>query len=60
MHAYTYPHARSLLINSPGGSPAQSSLIYQRLRALRKRYKRIPLLAFVEDAAVSGGYYIAW
>ena len=48
-----------LLINSPGGSPAQSSLIYQRLRALRKQHKRVPLYAFVEDAAVSGGYYIA-
>ena len=48
-----------LLINSPGGSPAQSSLIYQRLRALRKRHKNVPLLCFVEDAAVSGGYYIA-
>ena len=32
-----------ILINSPGGSPAQSSLIYARLRALRKRYKRVPL-----------------
>ena len=48
-----------LLINSPGGSPAQSSLIYQRLRALRERYTHVALLAFVEDAAVSGGFYIA-
>jgi len=48
-----------LLINSPGGSPAQSSLIYQRLRALRQRHKKVQLLAFIEDAAVSGGYYIA-
>ena len=31
----------------------------QRLRALRKRHKKVQLLAFVEDAAVSGGYYIA-
>lgn len=59
--AFTSHGARAvvLLINSPGGSPAQSSLIYQRLRALRKQHKRIPLIAFVEDAAVSGGYYIA-
>lgn len=48
-----------LLINSPGGSPVQSSLIYERLRALRSRYRRVPLLAFVEDSACSGGYYIA-
>ena len=48
-----------LLINSPGGSPVQSSLIYERLRALRARHKQVPLLAFVEDSACSGGYYIA-
>ena len=48
-----------LVINSPGGSPVQSSLIYERLRALRKQYKRVPLIAFVEDSACSGGYYIA-
>lgn len=48
-----------LLINSPGGSPAQSSLIYQRLRELKRLHKNKKLLAFVEDAACSGGYYIA-
>lgn len=48
-----------LLLNSPGGSPAQSSLIYQRLRTLKKRHKNKKLLVFVEDAACSGGYYIA-
>lgn len=53
------PRAVCVVINSPGGSPAQSSLIYQRLRALRAAHKRTPLLAFVEDAACSGGYYIA-
>jgi len=59
--AFATPGCRAvaLLIDSPGGSPAQSSLIYQRLRALRARHPRVALLAFVEDAAVSGGYYIA-
>jgi len=51
--------AVALVINSPGGSPAQSSLIYQRLRSLRKRFPRKQLLAYVEDSAASGGYYIA-
>lgn len=51
--------AVALVINSPGGSPAQSSLIYQRLRALRKRFPRKQLLAYVHDSAASGGYYIA-
>lgn len=60
-HIFQAPGVRAvcILVNSPGGSPAQSSLIYERLRALRKRYPRIPLLAFVEDSACSGGYYIA-
>ena len=59
--AFQGPGVRAvcLLINSPGGSPVQSSLIYERLRALRARHKRVPLLAFVEDSACSGGYYIA-
>mmetsp|Transcript_12383 Transcript_12383/g.26757 ORF Transcript_12383/g.26757 Transcript_12383/m.26757 type:complete len:410 (-) Transcript_12383:146-1375(-) len=59
--AFATPGARAvaILIDSPGGSPAQSSLLYHRLRALRTRYPRVKLLAFVEDSAASGGYYIA-
>jgi len=51
--------AVALVIDSPGGSPAQSSLLYSRLRALRQQYPRVKLIAFVEDSAASGGYYIA-
>lgn len=47
-----------LLINSPGGSPTQSSLIYQYLNFLKKKHKK-EILVFVEDVAASGGYYIA-
>lgn len=50
--------AAVLLINSPGGSPVQSSLIGQRVRALAAKRKR-PVLAFVEDVAASGGYWLA-
>ncbi len=50
--------AVALLINSPGGSPAQSSLIYKRIKRL-KAEKNISVFAFVEDVAASGGYYIA-
>ncbi len=50
--------AVALVINSPGGSPAQSSLIYKRITQL-KQEKEKPVFAFVEDAAASGGYYIA-
>jgi signal peptide peptidase SppA len=50
--------AVALVINSPGGSAAQSHLIHQRIRALAAE-KKVPVLAFVEDVAASGGYMIA-
>ncbi len=50
--------AVALIINSPGGSPVQSTLIYKRIRALAEE-KSIPVFAFAEDAAASGGYVLA-
>lgn len=50
--------AVALVINSPGGSAAQSSLIASHIRQ-RALEKGIPVLAFVEDLAVSGGYWLA-
>jgi signal peptide peptidase SppA len=47
-----------LAINSPGGSPVQSSLIVKRIRALSAQHKR-PVLAVLEDVAASGGYMLA-
>lgn len=52
------PKAVALSINSPGGSPVQSSLIAARIRRLADE-KDIPVYAFVEDAAASGGYWLA-
>ncbi|MDV7142752.1 S49 family peptidase [Tropicimonas sp. TH_r6] len=52
------PVAVALVINSPGGSPAQSSLIAARIRLLADE-KELPVTAFVEDAAASGGYWLA-
>ena len=52
------PSAVALLVNSPGGSPVQSSLIGARIRRLSEQ-KNVPVLAFVEDVAASGGYWIA-
>jgi len=52
------PAAVALQINSPGGSPAQSSLIASRIRRLSEE-KDIPVFAFVEDVAASGGYWLA-
>ena len=50
--------AVALVINSPGGSPVQSSLIFKRIRAWADE-KKLPVYAFVEDVAASGGYMLA-
>ena len=50
--------AIALLINSPGGSPVQSHLIYRRVRQLAAE-KNVRVIAFAEDVAASGGYMIA-
>src|SRR5580704_9427848 len=50
--------AVALVINSPGGSPVQSALICRRIRQLAEE-KRVPVIAFAEDVAASGGYWLA-
>ena len=50
--------AVALAINSPGGSPVQSALIGQRIRLLAAE-KDVKVIAFVEDVAASGGYWLA-
>lgn len=52
------PAAVALSINSPGGSPVQSSLIAARIRRLAVETD-VPVHAFVEDVAASGGYWLA-
>src|SRR5262252_3787781 len=58
--AFAVRHARAvaLVINSPGGSAVQSRLIYLRIRALAAE-KKLPVIAFAEDVAASGGYMVA-
>jgi signal peptide peptidase SppA len=58
--AFEIPHLKAvaLSINSPGGSPVQSSLIGKRIRALAEE-KKVPVFAFAEDVAASGGYWLA-
>ncbi len=58
--AFSVRNARAvaLLINSPGGSPTQSHLIFRRIRQLSQE-KKIPVVAFVEDIGASGGYMLA-
>jgi serine protease SohB len=50
--------AVAIIINSPGGSPTQSHLIFRRIRQLAAE-KKLPVIAFVEDVGASGGYMLA-
>lgn len=57
--AFSLPNlaAVAIAVNSPGGSPVQSELIYNYLRATAEK-KSIPIYAFAEDVAASGGYWL--
>lgn len=50
--------AVALLVNSPGGAPTQSALVADRIRGLAAE-KNVPVIAFCEDVAASGGYWLA-
>jgi len=58
--AFSTRNARAvaLIINSPGGSPSQSHLIFRRIRQLAAE-KKLPVIAFIEDVGASGGYMLA-
>ncbi len=48
-----------LRINSPGGSPVQSDLIFREIKRLREKHEDIPVHAVIGDMGTSGAYYIA-
>lgn len=50
--------AVALVVNSPGGSATQSALVADRIRGLAQEHE-VPVLAFCEDVAASGGYWLA-
>jgi signal peptide peptidase SppA len=50
--------AVAMVVNSPGGSAAQSALLFRRIREFADE-KRVPVFAFAEDVAASGGYWLA-
>jgi signal peptide peptidase SppA len=50
--------AVAIVVNSPGGSPVQSALLFKRLRQQADE-KHVPVFAFAEDVAASGGYWLA-
>lgn len=56
--AFRKAPAVAIAINSPGGSPVQSRMIFERIRQLAEE-KNKKVLIFVEDVAASGGYMIA-
>ena len=58
--AFTFkkPKHVAISINSPGGSPVQSHLIYSYIKQLAKK-NNTKVLVFAEDVAASGGYFIA-
>jgi len=58
--AFSIRHAEAvaIIVNSPGGSPVQSSLIGKRIRGLAEEHEK-PVFAFAEDVAASGGYWLA-
>ncbi|NRT57398.1 S49 family peptidase [Sphaerotilus uruguayifluvii] len=47
-----------LRINSPGGSPVQSGIVFDELRRLKEKHHK-KVYAVVEESAASGAYYIA-
>ena len=52
------PKGIALILNCPGGSPVQTSLIAHRIECLSKE-QDVPVYAFIHDVAASGGYWIA-
>lgn len=59
--AFSDPEAKAvvLLVNSPGGTPVQASLVHDRIRALRALHPGKPVVAVAEDMMTSGAYMIA-
>jgi signal peptide peptidase SppA len=50
--------AVAVVVNSPGGSAVQSALLFRRIRELAEE-RHVPVVAFAEDIAASGGYWLA-
>jgi protease-4 len=59
--AFDDPNTAGVLIriNSPGGSPVQSGIVYHEIRRLRAKHPSTPVHVVVEEICASGGYYVA-
>jgi len=59
--AYSNKYTKGIIleINSPGGSPVQSQLVYKELIDLNKKYPKIPIYSVIKDIGASAAYLIA-
>lgn len=55
------PNTKGIILhsNSPGGSPVQSSYVYEEIRNIKKQHPKLPVYAVISDMCASGCYYIA-
>lgn len=53
-------HTKGIILhaNSPGGSPVQSSYVFEEIRKIKKEHPTLPIVAVVSDICASGCYYI--
>ncbi len=53
-------HTKGIILNanSPGGSPVQSSYVYEEIRKIKKEHPALPIYAVVSDVCASGCYFI--
>ncbi|PCJ44874.1 MAG: S49 family peptidase [Moraxellaceae bacterium] len=59
--AFEAKHSKAILlrINSPGGSPVQSNMVYNEIMRLKEKYPEKKVYAAITDAGASGAYFIA-
>ena len=59
--AFEAEHSKGVIIrvNSPGGSPVQSGLVYREIQRLKKKYPDKKVYAVITDIGASGAYYIS-
>ncbi|RLU01446.1 MAG: S49 family peptidase [Ketobacter sp.] len=59
--AFKAEHSKGIIlrVNSPGGSPVQSGLVYREVQRLKKEYPEKKVYAVITDLGASGAYYIA-
>ncbi|HEX4938160.1 MAG TPA: S49 family peptidase [Candidatus Kapabacteria bacterium] len=59
--AFKAEHAKGVVlrVNSPGGSPVQSGMVYREIRRLKQEHPDKKIYAVITDAGASGAYYIS-